>query len=117
MGARGRGRQGSSDGRLSEAWRVDLSRGLRCLAEGDLGRASELFGRAHARAPERPEVCFALGRERLRQGKVDEAETLLRTAWTADRSPAAAAALARCIGLVGRRPAEGHAILDATEPD
>lgn len=97
---------------LTEVWRVELSRGLRCLAEGNSERAEEHFRRAYRNAPERAEVCFALGHERLRQGQLDEAERLLRAAWTTNGMLAAAAALARCLGVCGDRRAEAHQVLD-----
>jgi tetratricopeptide (TPR) repeat protein len=97
---------------LTEVWRVELTRGLRRLAEGNATRAEEHFQRAYRSAPERAEVCFALGHERLRQGQLDEAERLLRSAWSADHMLAAAAALARCLGVLGARRDEAHAVLD-----
>ena len=104
---------------LTELWYAELMRGLRRLAAGDTAGAEVFFERAHRAEPDRPEVCFALGRERLRQERLPEAEELLRVAWRA-RLPAAAAALARCLGIVGTRRAEAHAILDealAHHPD
>jgi tetratricopeptide (TPR) repeat protein len=103
----------------TELWRAELVRGLRCLAAGDPVAAEAHLVRAERAAPERPEVCFALGRERLRQERLDEAEALLRRAWSG-RLPAAAAALAQCLGVAGERRAEAHAILDdalAERPD
>jgi tetratricopeptide (TPR) repeat protein len=98
---------------LTEVWRVELKRGLKKLAEGDAARAEDHFARAYQRAPERPEVCFALGRERLRQGRLDEAEPLLRIAWETDRSlAAAAAALARCLLRIGGRLDDAQAVID-----
>ncbi len=90
---------------------MELTRGLRCLAEGDVTAAEGHFERAHTSGPDRPEVCFALGRERLRQGRTAEAETLLRTAWRGGML-AAAAALARCLGTLPGRRADALAILD-----
>jgi tetratricopeptide (TPR) repeat protein len=95
---------------VTEVWRIELARGLRCLADGDPDGAEAYFASAHRRAPERPEVCFALGRQWLRQDRLDEAEPLLASAW-AHGLLAAAAALARCRGRAGRR-AEGHDVLD-----
>ena len=97
---------------------MDLARGLRCLAAGQLDQAEEHFARAHRRAPDQPEVLFALGRERLRKGRVDEAEPLLRGAWDRDRTlGAAAAGLARCLGVAGDQHAASHAILDEAMVD
>ena len=99
---------------LDPAWRTELRRGLECLSAGDFVAAEAHFERAHARAPERPEVCVALGRERLRQGRFADAEALLRAAWQADPSlVSAAASLARCLGVFMGRTADAHAILDA----
>jgi tetratricopeptide (TPR) repeat protein len=104
---------------LTELWRAELVRGLRRLAAGDAAGAELFFERAHRADPERAEVCFALGRERMRQERLPEAEELLRSAWRAGM-PAAAAALARCLGIIGIRRAEAHAVLDealARHPD
>ncbi len=103
----------------TELWRAELVRGLRCLAAGDDAAAETHLVRAERAAPERPEVCYALGRERLRQERLAEAEALLRRAWSG-RLPAAAAALAQCLGVAGDRRAEAHAVLDdalAERPD
>jgi tetratricopeptide (TPR) repeat protein len=103
---------------VTEVWRAELDRGLRRLAEGDAAGAVDCFEAAYRRAPERPEVCFALGRERMRRGRLDEAEALLRAAWRASRASAAAgAALARCLGVLQKRWAEAHAVLEALERD
>jgi tetratricopeptide (TPR) repeat protein len=101
---------------LDPAWRTELRRGLECLHAGDFAAAEAHFERAHGRAPQRPEVCVALGRERLRSGRLAEAERLLRAAWTADPSLiSAAASLARCLGVFGARADEAHAVLDGAE--
>jgi tetratricopeptide (TPR) repeat protein len=98
---------------LDPAWRSELRRGLERLHAGDFAGAEQHFERAHGRAPGRPEVCVALGRERLRRGRIEEAETLLRGAWTADPSlVSAAASLARCLGIFAHRGSEALAILD-----
>jgi tetratricopeptide (TPR) repeat protein len=96
---------------LTEVWRIELARGLRSLASGDFEAAEARFVRAHRHAPDRPEVCFALGRERFRQGNLVEAETLLRAAWGERKLAVAAGALARCLSSAGRRP-EAFAVLD-----
>ena len=102
--------QGNDIKTLPEAWRTELAQGLQCLRSGDLDRAEAHFVRAHERAPEQPEVLYALGRERLRQGRHAEAEALLVGAWTKDSSLAgAAAALAR--SLATHEPAKAHEIL------
>ncbi len=65
-----------------------------------------------------PEVCYALGRERLRAGNVAEAERLLSCAWAGDRTlTSAAASLARCYAQHGDRFDQAYALLDdaATE--
>lgn len=68
---------------------------------------------AHRLAPDRAEVCYALGRSRLRAGAVAEAEQLLRAAWLGDPSlVSAAGTLARCLGLHAGRFAEAHDVLD-----
>jgi len=101
---------------LTELWRAELLRGLRRLSAGDVAGADACFQRAHRAAPDRPEVCFALGRERLRQERLDEATALLTTAWQAGM-PAAAAALARCLGIAGDRRSDAHALLDTALAD
>lgn len=95
------------------SWRDELIVGLYALREGAFQRAEEHFYRAHRAAPEQPEAAFALGRERLRHGRVTEAEALLRAAWRGDPSLiSAGATLARCVGLsLGNAP-EAHAVLD-----
>jgi tetratricopeptide (TPR) repeat protein len=103
---------------LPEPWRVELRRGLRRLRAGEFDRAEAHFSRAHRYAPTRPEVCYALGRERLRQGQVVEAESLLRVAWEGDPTLlSAAASLARCLGLHQGRFAEALALLEAAEAE
>jgi tetratricopeptide (TPR) repeat protein len=88
------------------------------LAEGDAAGAESCFEAAYRRAPERPEVCFALGRERMRKGRLSEAEALLRAAWEGSRSSSAsAAALARCLGILQKRWADAHAVLDGAAED
>lgn len=85
---------------LVEPWRSELRRGLERLRDGEFAAAEAHFARAHRFAPERAEVCFALGRERLRRGDLREAEALLRQAWRLDHSLLSSAAyLARCLGL------------------
>jgi tetratricopeptide (TPR) repeat protein len=83
-----------------EPWRSELRRGLERLRDGEFAAAEAHFSRAHRLAPDHAEACFALGRERLRCGDLDQAESLLREAWRRDPSLLSAAAfLARCLGL------------------
>lgn len=83
-----------------EPWRSELRRGLERLRDGEFAAAEAHFTRAHRLAPDRAEACFALGRERLRRGDLDQAEALLRDAWRRDPSLLSAGAfLARCLGL------------------
>lgn len=99
-----------------ETWQTELRRGLEHLRGARLAEAEICFERAHRMAPDRPEVCYALGRARLRSGAVDEAEALLRIAWQGDPSlVSAAGTLARCLGLQGRRFDEAHAVLAEAE--
>jgi Flp pilus assembly protein TadD len=103
---------------LPQPWRDELVAGLHALRHGEFSRAELHFDRAYRHAPERPEVCFALGRERLRQGRAAEAEELLAAAWTRDRSLlSAGATLARCVGLHLGRMSDAHAILDEAEAE
>lgn len=107
---------------LSQRWRSYLSRGLRALREGSYAQAAEAFERALKDAPGEPQVLLALGRERMRQGRYDEAECLLRRAFEGDReSTGAAAALARLLGLHQHRREEAfeiirQALAGSTEP-
>lgn len=101
---------------LAEKWQSELRQGLEHLRGGRLEQAEACFERAHGLAPVRPEVCYALGRARLRGGAVTEAEALLRTAWQGDRLlVSAAGTLARCLGLHGKRFDEAHAVLAEAE--
>ena len=104
--------QTRSDG-VVEPWRGELRRGLERLRDGAFADAEAHFARAHRMAPDRAEVCFALGRERLRRGDLDQAEVLLRQAWLRDPSLVSAAAfLARCLGVERRDFAAAHAVLE-----
>ncbi|WP_428268657.1 tetratricopeptide repeat protein [Haliangium sp.] len=99
-----------------ETWRTLLRQGLEHQRAGHFDTAERYFARAHAMAPERPEVCYALGRARLRAGAAGEAESLLRAAWQHDRTLVSAAGnLARCLGLHGDRFEAAHAVLDDAE--
>lgn len=89
-----------------------LQRGAEALRVADYTTAADAFAQAHALAPEQPEVLLALGRERLRSRADREAETLLRRAVALDpSSAAAAAALARLLGLHLDRRQEAFAVL------
>jgi Flp pilus assembly protein TadD len=97
---------------MVEPWRGELRRGLERLRNGEFDAAESHFARAHRLAPDRAEVCFAFGRERLRRGDLVEAEALLAQAWKLDGSLMSAAAfLARCIGLDRREFARAHLVL------
>lgn len=86
------------------------------LRGGDFERAETHFERAYRWAPERPDVCYALGRARLRRGDSVAAEPLLRNAWERDESlVSAAGTLARCLALYLDRPDDGLAVLDEAE--
>ena len=101
---------------LPEAWRTELRRGLRSLRAGEFECAESHFARAHRWAPDRPEVCYALGRERLRRGEAAQAESLLRAAWDGDRSlVSAAATLARCLALHLDRFDDALSVLEEIE--
>jgi len=104
--------------KLPEAWRLELRRGLSSLRAGEFERAESHFARAHRWAPDRPEVCYALGRERLRRGEPGQAESLLRAAWSGDRSlVSAAATLSRCLALHLQRFDEALEVLDEVESE
>lgn len=98
---------------LREPWRLELRRGLERLRDGEFADAAHHFARAHRLAPGQPEVCLALGTERLRAADAAGAEPLLRAAWEgAPELISAAATLARCLALYLCRPAEAAAVLD-----
>jgi len=98
---------------LGQRWQLHLRRGVRSLEAGNLDRAARHFAAAYRLAPDRPEVCLALGREYLRRGQLAQAEPLLRRAWEGNPGlVVAAAALVRLLG-VGRGDLKaGHALLD-----
>ncbi|MEM9491115.1 MAG: tetratricopeptide repeat protein [Myxococcota bacterium] len=90
-----------------------LQRGLEHLRAGEFENAAACFVKAHRLNPDRPEVCYALGREFLRRGEVARAEPLLRAAWDKDRTlVSAGGTLARCLGLYQRRFDQAHVVLD-----
>ncbi len=98
---------------LGHAWQRELRRGLECLREGHYSRAETHFSRAHTLAPDCPDACYALGRERLRAGCLGDAELLLRRAWSLDTSLlSAACTLARCLGLQRGNYEAAFAVLD-----
>lgn len=98
---------------LPEPWRQELRLGLQSLREGQYERAESHFARAHRHAPERPEVCYALGRERIRQGRPADGATLLRIAWNGDSTLiSAGAALARCLAIHQGQFEQAHRVLD-----
>jgi tetratricopeptide (TPR) repeat protein len=104
---------GGRSGPVSETWRADLARGLKSLAAGQFDRAETYFSRAYRLAPDQPEVCFALGRERLRRGRYVDAERLLRAAWENDPTLyTAAASLARCLAVGLERVDEAHSVVE-----
>jgi Flp pilus assembly protein TadD len=85
---------------IGQRWQVHLRQGVRSLEAGCHDRAARHFVAAYKLAPERPEVCLALGREYLRRGQLGQAEPLLRRAWAGRPAMAtAAAALARLLGV------------------
>lgn len=103
---------------MPESWRAALRRGLEKLRKGDFDAAETQFSRAYQLAPMQPEVCYALGREHLRRGRIAEGERLLHTAWASDRSlVSAAASLARSMAQNGARFEAAHELLADAELD
>jgi len=99
---------------LTQRWRLLLNQGSRALDDGDYHGAGELFEQALELAPDEPQVLLAAGRERMRQGRYDDAEPLLRRAVAAlPKSTTAAAALARLLGLHQGKPTEAYQVLHA----
>jgi tetratricopeptide (TPR) repeat protein len=99
--------------RSAKTWQSALRRGLEHQRAGQFDEAEHCFVQAYRLEPGRPEVCYALGRARLRAGAVAEAEKLLRAAWDGDPTlVSAAGTLARCLGLHASRFSEAHAVLD-----
>lgn len=97
-----------------EPWRRWLQRGTEALRAADFAAAADAFAQAYSFAPDQPEVLLALGRERLRSRADAEAELLLRRALLLDpTSAAAAAALARLLGLHLDRRQEAFDVLHA----
>jgi tetratricopeptide (TPR) repeat protein len=84
---------------LGQRWQAHLRKGVRSLEAGQHERAARHFAAAYKLAPERPEVCLALGREYLRRGQLGQAEPLLRRAWERGPTASAGAALARLLGV------------------
>jgi len=99
-------------------WRDLLERGAEKLSEGKYQEAVRWFEAAYAQAPHEPLVCYALGRERMRQRRYDESEVLLRRAWEDDRSLLSAGlSLVRLLGLHLGKDEEARQILDAMRED
>ena len=95
-----------------EIWRHHFNRGTACLRQRRYHEAAREFARAHALAPTEPQVLLALGRECMRQERFDEAEPLLLAAREQmPRSGAAAAALARLLGLHRGKLEQAHELL------
>lgn len=102
-----------SRSRSPRTWQSALRRGLEHQRAGRFDEAEKCFVQAHRLEPARPEVCYALGRARLRAGAAAEAEKLLRAAWEGDPTLlSAAGALARCLGLHAGRFVEAYDVLD-----
>jgi tetratricopeptide (TPR) repeat protein len=94
-------------------WRHYLSQGKRFLRSGQFSRALAYFEKALALAPQEPQVLLAVGRERLRQGRWDESEKLLRQALVFQPENAmAAAALARVLGMHLARLPEAFKVIE-----
>lgn len=92
---------------FAQRWRLYLSRGKRNLEQGNYQQATEAFEKAFEEAPEEPHVQLAVGREWMRQGRFEEAETLLTKACQAMKhSTTAAVALSRLLGLHLNKPQE-----------
>ena len=95
-----------------EIWRHHLNRGTDYLRQRQYAEAAREFARAYTLAPEEPMVILALGRERMRQERFDEAEELLRSAHEAlPLSGAAAAALARLLGVHRKKLDQAYELL------
>ena len=95
-----------------EIWRHHFNRGTAYLRQRRYDEAAREFAQAHSLAPTEPSVMLAVGREMMRQERFEEAEPLLRSAHKAmHRSGAAAAALARLLGLHRGKLDEAHEIL------
>ncbi len=100
----------------NDTWQRILRSGLELQRAGQLEQAESWFERAYRAAPERAEVCYALGCARLRRGDITEAEALLSAAWRTDRDLiSAAGALARCLGIHAGRVGEGLAVVAEAE--
>lgn len=94
------------------SWKTDLQRGLDEVREGRYDQALRLFERAYRTNPDEPEIQLVLGRERLRQGLLGEAETLLRSAFVnRPQSIAAAASYCRLLGLHLNQPERAFEVI------
>ena len=98
-------------------WRGLLQEGARHLSVGAFGDAAYWFEAAHRREPGHPLTCYALGRERMRQGRYFDAENLLREAYKRDPTLLPAAfCLVRLLGLHLERRDEAAELLDLIAP-
>jgi len=99
-------------------WHELLQRGAEKLEDGRYGEAVRLFEAAYSKAPHQSLVCYALGRERMRQHRYDEAEVLLRRAWQDDRTLLSAGlSLVRLLGLHLGKDGEARQVLETMTGD
>ncbi|MBW2730901.1 MAG: tetratricopeptide repeat protein [Deltaproteobacteria bacterium] len=95
-----------------ERWRPIFRRGLRALQAGDTLTAGRLFESGLELAPDQPELLIAAGRERMRQGRYQQAEPLLaRAVASSPQSIAATALWARVLGLHLDRRQEAFSVV------
>jgi|GEM_PF-5408614 protein O-mannosyl-transferase len=87
------------------SWKADLQRGMEEVRVGHYDKGLRFFERAYQSNPNEPEVQLVLGRERLRQGLLSDAERLLHSVHSKrPQSLAAAAAYSRLLGLHLKQP-------------
>ncbi len=105
-------------------WQLMLRQGAERLRQGKFDEATHWFESAHRLAPDEPLACYALGRERMRQGSYHQAERLVRKAWQADPTLLSAGlTLIRLLGLHLGKPDEALAMVqdlakeDRVEPE
>lgn len=99
------------------SWHGFLEEGVQHLSKGHYSEAGFWFEAAHRLEPSHPLTCYALGRERMRQGRFYEAETLLRQAFDADPDLLPAAfCLVRLMGLHLDRRHEARELLEQVSP-
>ena len=97
-----------------EIWRHHCTRGRSLLSQQRYADASREFEQALALAPDEPLVLLAVGRERLRAHRFGSAEPVLRRAYQRlPNSGAAAATLARLLGLHRGKLPEAYSIIEA----